>query len=218
MALYGVFGAGGFGREVMPIARAMLAASPMPGAEELVFIVDVVTESHVNGHRVLSTEAFLASASERRFNVAVAESSARMSIAKRLESAGASPFSIVAPTAVVMDGNQIGDGAILCPFSVVTSNARIGRYFHANLHAYVAHDCVIGDFVTFAPKVACNGNVHIADHAYIGTGAVIRQGREGQPTRIGTKAIVGMGAVVTRDVEAGTTVIGNPARPMAARG
>ena len=101
---------------------------------------------------------------------------------------------------------------MLCPFVTLTSNIRIGQQFHANIHSYVAHDCVIGDFVTFAPGVHCNGNVVIEDHAYIGTGAVIKQGQPGQPLVIGKGAVVGMGAVVTRNVSAGTTVVGNPAK------
>jgi acetyltransferase-like isoleucine patch superfamily enzyme len=73
-----------------------------------------------------------------------------------------------AANVVVMDDVQIGEGAILSPFVTLTSNIRIGRCFHANLYSYVEHDCVIGDFVTFAPAVRCNGNVVIEDHAYIG--------------------------------------------------
>jgi sugar O-acyltransferase (sialic acid O-acetyltransferase NeuD family) len=113
-----------------------------------------------------------------------------------------------------MDSIELGEGALISPFVTLTSNISIGAHFQANLYSYVEHDCVIGDFVTFAPRVCCNGNVHIGDHAYIGTGAVIRQGRNGDPLRIGTGAVVGMGAVVTRDVEPYATVVGVPARAL----
>lgn len=218
MALFGIFGAGGFGREVMPLARSALSARGESCGMQLVFVVDDVTCSEVNGHRVISTEEFLSTPGDRRFNVAIGDGNARKAVAERLEASGAWPFSIIAPSAVVMDGNDIGEGAILCPFVTVTSNARIGRYFHANLYSYVAHDCAIGDYVTFAPQAACNGNVLIDDLAYIGTGAVIRQGRQGHPTRIGAGAVIGMGAIVTRDVDPCVTVVGNPAKPMLPRG
>lgn len=87
--------------------------------------------------------------------------------------------------AVVLDAVEIGAGAVLCPFVTLTSNIRIGKHFHANIYAYVAHDCVIGDYVTFAPGAKCNGNVVIEDHAYVGTGAVLKQGKPGAPLVIG---------------------------------
>ena len=81
-------------------------------------------------------------------------------------------------------------------------------------YVHIAHDCVVGDFVTLAPGVQCNGNVVIEDHAYIGAGAVIKQGQPGKPLVIGSGAMVGMGAVVTKSIPPGITVVGNPARPL----
>ena len=95
---------------------------------------------------------------------------------------------------------------------MITADARIGRYFHSNIYSYVAHDCRIGDYVTFAPGVRCNGNVIIEDYAYVGTGAIIKHGLPGKPLVIGRGAVVGMGAVVTKDVPPYATVVGNPAK------
>jgi len=120
---------------------------------------------------------------------------------------------LIGAGAKILGNVEIGEGAALSPFVTLTSNIRIGRHFHANLYSYVEHDCVIGDFVTFAPGVRCNGYVHVGDHAYLGSGAIIRNGAPGAPLTIGEGAVIGMGAVVTRSVPAGETWYGNPARP-----
>ena len=214
-ALYGVYGAGGHGREIMPLLRDELDGSDA----RLVFIDDgAVPGASINGHDVLSWEAFVAAPAESRAAcIAIGNSRIREALDHRVRDAGVELIGAQAANAVVLDGAEIGPGALLSPFALVTSNIRIGRCFHGNMHSYVAHDCVIGDYVTFAPGVHCNGNVHIGDHAYIGTGAMLRQGTPDKPLVIGAGAVVGMGAVVIRDVAPGITVVGNPARPMEKR-
>lgn len=210
--LFAVFGASGCGRGIMPLARAQLEREGI-GAARLVFVDDRPGGGVVNAHPVLRYEEFLQiPASSRHIVVAIANSAVRERIVSRCSVDGVQPWTVTASNVVIMDDVKLGDGAALSPFVTLTSNIRIGKCFHANLYSYVEHDCIIGDFVTFAPAVKCNGNVCVEDHAYIGAGAVIKQGKPGKPRIIGRGAVVGMGAVVTRDVAPGTTVIGNPAR------
>ena len=198
----------------MPLARQQWAACGEP--YQLVFVDDHPPAAECNGHPVLTYQDWLAlPASSRHINIAIANSAVRQRLAERCMADGVGFFEVRAANVVQLDGVQIGEGVILCPFVTLTSNIRIGKHFHANLYSYVEHDCVIGDYVTFAPGVKCNGNVVVEDHAYIGTGAIIRQGKPGEPLVIGRGAVVGMGAVVTQSVPPGVTVVGNPARPLA---
>ena len=207
MRLLGVFGSSGFAREVMPLVRAQA----LPG--DRVVFVEREAGPAVNGHDVIGEGAFFAWGGERLYTLAIANGTTRRELDDMAHAKGALPLEVRARSAEVLDAVDLGPGAVLCGHTTITSNVRIGRGFHLNLYSYVAHDCVIGDYVTLAPNVACNGNIIIEDGAYIGTGAVLRQGQQRKPLVIGAEAIVGMGAVVTKDVAPGTTVVGNPAKP-----
>lgn len=212
-ALIGIYGASGFGREVMPLVRTSL--TEIASQAELVFIDDGAEFKEINSFSVLSYEDFLSTpATSKSVTVAIANSTVRKEIFSKLKHDGIDILDVRSANVVSMDEVILGKGSILSPFVTLTSNIKIGEGFHANIYSYVGHDCVIGDFVTFAPGVMCNGNIEIADHVYIGTGAILKQGRPGKPLTIGEGAIVGMGAVVTKNVAAGITVIGNPAKPL----
>jgi len=212
--LYGLFGAGGFGRPVMPILLEMVHERH-GNAAEVVFVEDVPAVTNVNGVPIMSTQTFLAAPyATKFFNVALTDPHARQAVCRNFLNAGLKPVSIISRQSIVMGPADIAEGAIICGFCTVTTNIRIGQFFHANIYSYVEHDTVIGDYVTFAPRVNCNGNVVIKDLAYIGASAVIRQGNYAAPTVIGRGAVVGMGAVVLRSVADGEIVVGNPARPI----
>ncbi|EGR2415817.1 acetyltransferase [Vibrio cholerae] len=206
--LVGVYGASGFGREVMPIVKQQIGSE-----STFVFIDDASNEKELNGLSIFNFEQFLlADYDSKEVVIAIADSKIREKLAEKLRLNDIKQINIFAANGMILDASEIGEGAILCPFTMVTSNAKIGKGFHANIYSYVAHDCVIGDYVTFAPNVMCNGNVHIHDHAYIGTGAMIKQGTPNKPLIIGEGAVVGMGAVVTKSVKAGDVVFGVPAK------
>lgn len=201
----GLCGTGGFAREVAPLALAQ------GGADGVAFVAPDPLTATLNGVPVIA-QADLPD--DMALSIPVADAGLRRRIDADLRAAGRSFVSIVAPTCVFRGPSEIGEGAILCDHVVITANTVIGRHFHANLFSYVAHDCVIGDFVTLAPRASVNGNVVIEDDVYVGTGAVLKQGAPDKPLRIGKGAVIGMGAVVTRDVAPGAVVVGNPARPL----
>lgn len=201
--IFGLASAGGLAREVMPIARQMQSL-------ECVFVEREYESDTINRHRVLKEEDFfIINDRTKYFNVALGSSAARERISNKFLEQNCIPLTLIAKTAIIYDDVSIGEGAIICDNTMLTSNIKIGKYFQANIYSYVAHDCIIDDYVTLAPKVCCNGRVKIGRHAYIGTGAVIREN-----ITIGEGAIVGAGAVVVKDVLPNTTVVGNPAKIM----
>jgi sugar O-acyltransferase (sialic acid O-acetyltransferase NeuD family) len=160
---------------------------------------------------------FLGSEDDYYFNygdkviVAIANSEIRKKVTSFLAEKGCEFPSFCSPLAFVGRRAEIGNGSILCPYVIITSNAKIGLNFQANIYSYVAHDCIFGDNVTFAPGVKCNGNVEIGDNVYVGTNAVIFQGKMDKPLVIGSGAVIAAGSVVTKSVPANMTVFGNPA-------
>ena len=72
--------------------------------------------------------------------------------------------------------------------------------------AHVAHDCVIGDRVTFANNATLGGHVVIGDFVFMGGLCAVHQF-----TRIGRYSFVGGGGVVTKDIIPYGSVWGNHA-------
>lgn len=143
--------------------------------------------------------------------IAIADNAIRNKIYLALKEKGVNFPNILHKSAFISKFSKIDEGSIICPFVTITSNSNIGKNFQANIYSYIAHDCVIGDNVTFAPSVKCNGSVVIEDDVYVGTGAIIFQGKPNKPIIIGRTAIIGAGSVVTKSVPPGMKIFGNPA-------
>jgi len=193
------------GRELADIALRQYRSS------DLVFVVDDPGVA-VQGINVIGPDSLLA---DDQLCLGVGDPSARKSLALRFSHR--SFATLISDTARMSPSAVLGEGSAVCDYSVVNNNTRIGSHFQCNVFSLVSHDCIIGDYVTFSPRVSCNGWVEIGDRVFVGAGAIIRNGKPDRRLRIGTGATIGMGAVVTKDVPDGMTVYGNPAREISRR-
>ena len=74
-------------------------------------------------------------------------------------------------------------------------------------NSHVAHDCVLGDHITFANSAAIGGHVVIDDGAILGGLCAVHQF-----SRIGRLAMIGGGAMCAQDVPPFTIAQGDRAR------
>jgi len=86
------------------------------------------------------------------------------------------------------------------------SGARIDNLVH------IAHNADIGSHALVIAHAMVAGSATIGERAWIAPSAAIMN-----QLTVGAGAIVGLGAVVVKSVEPGTTVVGNPAKPLAPR-
>ena len=212
---FGVYGCSGFGREVIPLLVDHINSTRGIGhLSKPYFIDDHHPSQIVNGRQVLKWQDFVKLEGEKNVVLAISNPRVRRLLHARLLESSVGILDIMAANVVIYDEVSLGEGSVIASGCTLTSNISIGVCFHANLNSYVAHDCVIGDYVTFAPCVKCNGNVVIEDDVYVGTGAIIKQGKPGRPLVIGKGAKIEAGSYVTRSVSSGQTVFGSPARKM----
>jgi UDP-2-acetamido-3-amino-2,3-dideoxy-glucuronate N-acetyltransferase len=138
-----------------------------------------------------------------------------------------------------VQSNIIGNNTKVWQFVVILPGAKIGNDCNICSHCFIENNVVIGDKVTIKSGTKIWDGITIEDNVFIGPnvtftndkypksrnkefklestiiekGASIGGGVTILPgVHIGANATIGAGSVVTKNVPAGATVVGNPAK------
>lgn len=203
--ILGIYGAGGLGREIYEIAVRRNAVSSL--WSQIVFVDDFSDEGDFYGTKRIQFDSLKNHKNEYECVIAVGEPSTREKLFQRLSSEGIRLTCLIDPTAIVSPTAKINNGTIICEYSTIHTEVELGHNTLIQPFCDIGHDIKVGDHTVLSPYCAPGGGAVFGKRVFVGMKSSIME-----LLTIGDDAIVGMGSAVFRDVPAGNTVVGNPAR------
>lgn len=143
--------------------------------------------------------------------IAIGSAAVKKKISEKLKGLGFKFPSFVHPSSVCLDNANLGEGVVVSPNCVISSNVVLNPFSYINFSCGVGHDSIIGSYVQINPGTQLGGRTVIGDCCLIGSGSTVLQG-----VQIGAGATIASGSVVFTRVAENATMMGNPAKRMPA--
>ena len=208
-----IVGAGAFGREVLAWLRDVPAAQRTWEIAGFLDLNAAALKGYPCDLSIAGEESSFSLSDYDVFICALGDPEKKLRACRLLKSRGAVFTTLIHPTAIVGPYCSVGEGTILCPGSIVTTNVTLGNFVTVNMNSTVGHDVIIGDGSTLSCHCDVTGRARLGEGVFMGTHAAVLPG-----VVVGDYAKVGAGSVAIQNVRPHTTVMGVPAREVFSSG
>lgn len=201
-----IVGAGGFGREVLQWAR-----DAWPDHHSLIsgFLSDDPRrlDGFATGVGILSTVGDYRPVDGDYLLLGIGVPYLRRRLAEQLLALNTRFLTLVHPQAMVAPTASVGEGAVICPFTVISDSAILGRFVLANYHTSLGHDAVAGEYAVLSPYATLGGEARVDDEVFLGLHASVGPG-----ITVGSRSKVSANSCVLAATAADSLVYGVPGR------
>lgn len=204
----GIYGAGGFGRELLDLARTINNKNMC--WEGIFFVVDkeYMSQESVNDAKVFEyTEAKQKYGKDLEVVVGNGEPSVRRRMLKQLKEDRIEIPSLIHPDVNIPSSTLVGRGTIIQFGCFISCNVKIESNVVIQPHCNIGHDSVLMESCIISGFGNIGGHVTIGKESFLGLSCAVRE-----KITIGCNSVIGMGAVVLNDISSHTIAMGNPAR------
>lgn len=105
--------------------------------------------------------------------VAIGSVKGRMVVLSKLWGNGVKTPAFISSSAIVSPAAELGSAVVVCPFSIINRNAKLGVGVVVNVHCSVGHGASVGDYAVLSPYSILNGEAFVGSRCFLGTRATI---------------------------------------------
>lgn len=128
------------------------------------FDIDIKVIDQIMSCRVDSTDAVI---------IAVADCNLKEKLFNYYKNLGARILTYIHETAFVGLNVNIGEGSVVCPYAILTSDIHVGVAVTVNVYSSIGHDAILGDFCTLSGHCDVTGHVCLDSKVFMGSHALV---------------------------------------------